>query len=124
MTMGVSDESEDFGGRRVHGHAAGDLPFAGFDGAHRCLWHCIPLMPEAGNGGTALRVYRPSARHRKFDAYPRRGREHVLLLLRRIQERERRDCIITRYWACWARGPGVASAFQPSCSSLVQVPEP
>jgi hypothetical protein len=32
--MGVSDESEDFGDRRLHGHAAGDLAFTGFDGAH------------------------------------------------------------------------------------------
>jgi hypothetical protein len=48
MTMGVRDEGEDFGSRRVHGHAAGDLAFTGFDGAHRCLWHCIPFVPGAG----------------------------------------------------------------------------
>ena len=30
-------------------------------------------------------------------------------------------------WACWAcdaRGPGLGSGVQPSCSSLVQVPSP
>ena len=48
--MRVSYESEDFGGRGLHGHAAGDLAFTSFDGAYRCLWYCIPLIPEAGNG--------------------------------------------------------------------------
>jgi hypothetical protein len=37
MTMGIGDESEDFGGRRVHRHAAADFALARFDGGHRCL---------------------------------------------------------------------------------------
>jgi hypothetical protein len=43
MTVGVGDESEDFGGGRAHGHAAGDFAFTGFDGAYRCWRHCIPF---------------------------------------------------------------------------------
>jgi hypothetical protein len=54
----------------VHGHAAGDLAFTGFDGAHRCLWHCIPFMPEARkrqNGVSSLATLSPqiSSRQRR-----------------------------------------------------------
>src|ERR1700684_1221036 len=48
MTMRVSDEGEDFGGRGVHGHAAGDLALTGFDGAHQWFWHGIPFALDAG----------------------------------------------------------------------------
>src|ERR1700728_4372460 len=78
MTMGVGDESEDLGGRRVHGHAAGDLAFTGFDGAHHGLCHYIPFIPEAGkrqSGDASLSTVSLASEVREIHCQWLRGRK-------------------------------------------------